>query len=87
MKMILKKFLVIGLFFILTGFSTYPFQASGSDAFVALKKDTTLHTGKLAAVLSAEGALYFGSLGGLYFAFGYGAEGMLGQFKFHPFYF
>jgi hypothetical protein len=65
--MIRKKLFVIGIFFILNGFFAFPSQASGPDTLVAPEKDTTLHPGRLAAVLSAEGALYFGSLGGLYF--------------------
>lgn len=66
--MIRKMFFVISLSFILTGLQTCPSQASGSDTIVTLKKDTNLHTRRLAAVLSIEGALYLGSLGGLYFA-------------------
>ncbi len=41
--------------------------ASSLDSLGGSKYDT-LHPGRLAAVLSVEGALYFGSLGGLYFA-------------------
>ena len=66
--MIRKKLFVIGIFFILTGFVAFPSQASGPDTLIAPEKDTTLHPGRLPAVLSAEGALCFGSLGGLYFA-------------------
>jgi hypothetical protein len=66
--MIREKLFVIGVFFILTGFFAFPSHASGPDTLVTPEIDTTLHPGRLAAVLSAEGALYFGSLGGLYFA-------------------
>jgi hypothetical protein len=63
-----KKFCVISLFFILTGFYTIPSHASGPDTLVTPEKDATLHPGRLTAVLSVEGVLYFASLGGLYFA-------------------
>ncbi len=62
-----SKSIVIGLLFILTG-SSFPHPENKPDSLKAQKKDTILHTGRLAATLSAEGALCFGSLGGLYFA-------------------
>jgi hypothetical protein len=66
--MIHQKIFAIGLFFILSGSCTIPSSASEPDTLIKSEKDSTLHKGRLAAVLSAEGALYFGSLGGLYFA-------------------
>ena len=48
---------------------TDPVFASNKDSIWGKYKDTTrIHPGRLAGALSAEGALYVGSLGGLYFA-------------------
>lgn len=65
--MIRKKLFVVVMMFILTGFCSYPSAASGIDSTGGPKQDT-LHPARLAAVLSVQGALYFGTLGGLYFA-------------------
>jgi hypothetical protein len=63
-----KIFFFPFVFFILTTLCTIPSVASGPDTLIPQQKDTILHPGRLAAVLSGQGALYFGSLGGLYFA-------------------
>lgn len=65
--MIRKTLFITPLLFILTGFCSLPSSASGNDTLNTSKKDS-LHPGRLAAVVSAEVTLYFGSLGGLYFA-------------------
>jgi hypothetical protein len=66
--MIRKNLFAIGLIFILIIFCTSPSHGCGPDTLSIPEKDTALHPGRLAAVISAEGALYCGSLAGLYFA-------------------
>jgi hypothetical protein len=68
MKMTRRNVIVTGLFILLTLCCPFLTRASEPDTAGIPGKDTLLHRGRLAAVLSAEGALYFGSLGGLYFA-------------------
>jgi uncharacterized protein YfiM (DUF2279 family) len=62
-----RKILITGLLCLLTFIFTSPARADGHDTLVTPAKDT-LHPGRLIGVLSAQGALYFGSLAGLYFA-------------------
>jgi hypothetical protein len=66
--MIRIKTFVIGLFVILTSFEPVYSQSVRADSLNKPIKDTTVHYGRLAGVISAEGALYFGSLAGLYYA-------------------
>jgi hypothetical protein len=63
------KSVVIGLLLILTCSYVFPQPENKPDTLVTQKKDiAVLHPGRLAAVLSVQGALYLGSLAGLYFA-------------------
>ncbi|MCX6246917.1 MAG: DUF2279 domain-containing protein [Bacteroidetes bacterium] len=62
-----KETFVIGLFFLLNGFCSSSAQTAKPDSLIPPANDT-LHRGRLAMVLSIEGALYFGSLAGLYYA-------------------
>jgi hypothetical protein len=66
--MLRNQLVFICLFVILVGFCSLSCNASAPDSGILQKKDTTLHSGRLAAVISAEGTLYLGTLGGLYFA-------------------
>jgi hypothetical protein len=55
--MIRKKLFFIVLFIILTSIYKVPVLASGPDTLAVPEKDSVLHSGRLAAVLSVQGAL------------------------------
>ena len=66
--MIRMKLFLLCLLSILISKMAFPSSELNTDSLRSQKKDTSIHAGRLAAALSAEGALYFGTLGGLYFA-------------------
>lgn len=66
--MIFLKFLIPGLFLILTSIDPAYSQPAVKDNPFRQKNDTSVHYGRLAGVITTEGILYSGSLAGLYFA-------------------
>jgi hypothetical protein len=65
--MIRRKIFVLILLFSCSCYFPVHSEAAAPDTVVTSAKDT-LHKDRLIGVLSAQGALYFGSLAGLYFA-------------------
>ena len=66
--MLRRTFSLILILCLLLGL-TPDLSVAGTDSLQGINKDTTrTHPGRLIGVVSAEGALYLGTLGGLYFA-------------------
>jgi hypothetical protein len=64
----LKYILFIILLLILSHVDSVLSQVSTSDTLINREKVSAIHYGRLAGVITAQGALYLGSLAGLYFA-------------------